>query len=77
VREAEARAGNDKEVMPQAKEKEHQDVEKAPKCTFCNKTSTQIVDGAPSCDDHIELLYENQVEDYTLKHQKDNDWLKP
>jgi hypothetical protein len=35
------------------------------------------VDGEPSCDDHIELVYENQVEDYTLEHQKRNDWLEP
>jgi len=39
-------------------------VQKSGKCTICGKPGTRLIDGEPSCDDHIELIYENQVEDY-------------
>lgn len=45
-------------------------------CVICGKRATQLVDGDPSCDEHIELVYENQLEDYTRDHMKENDWLK-
>ena len=64
-------------VMAEIKANQQQRIEKTPKCSLCGKTSTRLVDGEPSCDDHIELVYENQVEDYTLEHQKRNDWLEP
>jgi len=38
-------------------------------CTICGKPATDMVDGEPSCADHIELVYENQLEDYTREHQ--------
>jgi hypothetical protein len=63
--------------MAEIKANQQQRSEKMPKCSLCGKTSTRLVDGEPSCDDHIELVYENQVEDYTLEHQKGNDWLEP
>ena len=64
-------------VMAEIKENQQQRIEKMPKCSLCGKTSTRLVDGEPSCDAHVELVYENQVEDYTLEHQKRNDWLEP
>ena len=63
--------------MAEIKANQQQRIEKTPKCSLCGKTSTRLVDGEPSCDDHIELVYENQVEDYSLEHQKRNDWLEP
>lgn len=45
-------------------------------CIICGKPATQLVDGDPSCEEHIELVYENQSEDYTRDHMKENDWLK-
>jgi hypothetical protein len=45
-------------------------------CSICGKTATQWVDGEPSCKDHIEQVYEHQVEDYTSAHLKNNDWRK-
>ena len=46
-------------------------------CTLCGKPATQLVDGDPSCENHIEQVYEHQVEDYTSKHLADNEWRKP
>jgi hypothetical protein len=63
--------------MPETKQKEKEEIKEALKCTICGKTSTSLVDGEPSCDDHVELVYENQVEDYTREHQKGNEWLEP
>jgi hypothetical protein len=45
-------------------------------CTMCGKPAVQLVDGEPSCADHIEQVYEHQVEDYTSKHLSDGDWRK-
>ena len=50
--------------------------EKAQKCSLCGKPSTRLVDGEPSCEEHAELVYENQIEDYTKKHIDQNDWLE-
>jgi hypothetical protein len=50
--------------------------ETAQKCTICGKPSTRLVDGEPSCEEHAELVYENQVEDYTKQHIDKNDWLE-
>lgn len=47
------------------------------KCTICGKLATRFVDGEPSCDQHAELVYENQVEDDTKKRIDRNDWLEP
>jgi len=33
------------------------------------------VDEDPSCDEHVELVYEDQVESYTLRHLADQDWI--
>lgn len=41
-------------------------------CTLCGKPATQLVDGEPSCADHVEQVYEHQVEDYTSKHLTDH-----
>ncbi len=49
--------------------------EKVQKCSICGKPSTRLVDGEPSCDEHAELVYENQIEDYTKKHIDQKDWL--
>ena len=45
-------------------------------CAICAKPATQLVDGDPSCDEHIEQVYEHQVEDYTVQHLVDNEWRK-
>jgi len=43
-------------------------------CSLCGRAATQRVDGEPSCDDHIEQIYEHQVEDYTRKHLTNTPW---
>jgi hypothetical protein len=50
--------------------------EETPRCKICAKPATRLVDGDPSCDEHAELVYEDQVEDYTKKHQKKDEWLE-
>ncbi len=45
-------------------------------CVICHKPATQTIDGQPSCDIHAELIYENQLEDYTREHLQDNDWMQ-
>jgi hypothetical protein len=50
--------------------------EDALKCKICGKAATRLVDGEPSCDAHAELVYEDQVEDYTKQHQKKDEWLE-
>jgi len=45
-------------------------------CSICAKPATRLVDGDPSCDQHIEQVYEHQVEDYTVQHLVDNEWRK-
>jgi hypothetical protein len=49
---------------------------KASVCPICGKPATQSVDGEPSCADHIEQVYEHQVEDYTRARLKNNEWRK-
>ncbi len=43
-------------------------------CTLCGRPATQLVDGEPCCEDHVEQIYEHQVEDYTRKHLSNNAW---
>jgi hypothetical protein len=43
-------------------------------CTICHKTATRTVDGEPSCEQHAQLIYEHQLEDYTKKHLADGEW---
>jgi hypothetical protein len=38
--------------------------------------ATKFVAGEPSCEDHVEQVYEHQVEDYTISHLVDNEWRK-
>lgn len=45
-------------------------------CVICSKPATTFVDGDPSCDGHVELVYEDQVEEYTKKHQSKDEWLE-
>jgi hypothetical protein len=49
---------------------------KAQVCTMCGQPATQLVDGEPSCEAHIEQVYEHQLEDYTSRHLADNEWRK-
>ena len=49
---------------------------KASTCPICGKPATQLVDGEPSCADHIEQVYAHQVEDYTRARLKNNEWRK-
>ena len=44
-------------------------------CIICGKPATRMVDEDPSCDEHVELVYEDQVESYTLRHLADQDWI--
>ena len=46
-------------------------------CTVCGEPATTAVDGEPSCEKHVALVYENQVEDYTNDEQANNAWVKP
>jgi hypothetical protein len=46
-------------------------------CTVCGQPATTSVDGEPSCEQHVALVYENQVEDYTKDEQANNAWVKP
>jgi len=43
-------------------------------CIICGKPATRVLDGDPSCDEHLELVYEDQVEKYTASHLKEDDW---
>jgi hypothetical protein len=45
-------------------------------CPICNRPATKFIDGEPSCEDHVEQVYEHQVEDYTISHLVDNEWRK-
>lgn len=57
-------------------EKEKSQAEETPKCKICGKPATRLIDGEPSCNDHAELVYEDQVEAYTKEHQKKGEWLE-
>jgi protein-arginine kinase activator protein McsA len=65
-----------KEVVEKALNIEEKRSVKSNVCTMCGKPATQLVDGEPSCESHIEQVYEHQVEDYTSKHLSDNEWRK-
>jgi hypothetical protein len=43
-------------------------------CSICKKPATQLIDGEPSCADHIGQIYEHQVEDYAQSHL--SEWRK-
>jgi len=45
-------------------------------CVICGKSATRVVDGDPSCEEHAELVYEDQLERYTQNHLADGDWLE-
>ena len=45
-------------------------------CIICGKPATRDVDGDPSCEEHAELVYEDQVERYTQKHLANDEWLE-
>jgi hypothetical protein len=45
-------------------------------CIICGKPATRVLDGDPSCDEHLELVYEDQVEKYTASHLKEDEWLE-
>jgi hypothetical protein len=45
-------------------------------CVICGKAATRLVDGDPSCEEHAELVYEDQVESYTQRHLADEEWLE-
>ena len=60
-----------------AKEKSAEKAAKSPSvCVICGKPATRAVDGEPSCEDHVELVYEDQLEDYTQHHLADEEWLE-
>lgn len=58
------------------KSAENSKTQEPTKCKICGKAATRLVDGEPSCEKHAELVYEDQVEDYTKKHQKKDEWLE-
>jgi protein-arginine kinase activator protein McsA len=66
-----------KEVVGKALNLEDKQAVKTNVCTLCGKPASQLVDGEPSCAEHIEQVYEHQVEDYTSRHLSENDWRKP
>jgi hypothetical protein len=43
-------------------------------CSICRKPATQLVDGEPSCAEHVGQIHEHQVEDYARAHL--SDWRK-
>ena len=45
-------------------------------CMICGHIATRLVDGDPSCEEHTELVYEDQVEAYTQHHLTDDEWLE-
>ena len=45
-------------------------------CVICGKPAARMVDGDPSCEEHAELVYEDQLEDYTLRHLANDEWLE-
>lgn len=45
-------------------------------CIICGKPATRVLDGDPSCEEHQELVYEDQVEKYTASHLKEDEWLE-
>jgi hypothetical protein len=61
-----------KTVVDKLARTEDKQAEKATVCTICGKPATQLVDGESSCADHVEQVYEHQVEDYTSKHLTDH-----
>lgn len=76
---AEAKGEGGMEKLKEVVEKVLNSEEKAAKgqvCTMCGKPATQLVDGEPSCADHVEPVYEHQVEDYMSKHLADTEWRK-
>ncbi|HXY14747.1 MAG TPA: hypothetical protein VEI26_09640 [Terriglobales bacterium] len=42
-------------------------------CIICGKPATRKVDGDPSCEEHVELVYQDQLEKYTQQHMGDRD----
>ncbi|HEY7096833.1 MAG TPA: hypothetical protein VH437_08920 [Terriglobales bacterium] len=60
--------------MKQCKSKDKKSLKKTSFCTVCRKPATRLVDGEPSCEQHANLIYENQLEDYTREHLTDGDW---
>ena len=45
-------------------------------CVVCGKPATRKLDGECTCDEHAELVYEDQVESYTQQHMVHDDWLE-
>jgi hypothetical protein len=45
-------------------------------CVVCGKPATRTLDGDFTCDEHAELVYEDQVENYTQQHMVHDEWLE-
>lgn len=55
------------------KPKSESEVKSSSKCIICGNPATRVVDGDPSCEEHAELVYEDQLEKYTQQHLSDHD----
>ena len=55
------------------KPKSESEVTSSSNCIICGKHATRVVDGDPSCEEHAELVYEDQLEKYTQQHLSDHD----
>jgi len=56
------------------KKSESPKLKSASVCSICGKPASQLVDGEPSCVEHVGQIYEHQVEDYTRSHL--SEWRK-
>jgi len=43
-------------------------------CRICGEPATRSVDGEPSCDEHVEQVYERQAGDYTVHNLGEEEW---
>jgi hypothetical protein len=59
-----------KEKSPELK------AEKPLVCVICGKPAARLIDGDPSCEEHAELVYEDQLENYTQDHLAGDEWLE-
>jgi len=49
------------------------DVKSSSVCIICGRPATRVVDGDASCEEHAELVYEDQLEKCTQQHSRDRD----
>lgn len=56
------------EIAANAEIQARQEAPAAGRCVSCGAPATEMVEGDPSCELHVQQVWENHLEDYAIEH---------